>query len=296
MERHLPMVMTVALLTGAAGGAGCGRKESDQPPVATPTVTLDHEKVPAGSALEITYKFVVASNAIFDGDYRVFAQVKDSDGERIWDDDHDPPTPTTQWKPGQTIQYTRMIFVPVFPYIGAATLEIGFHSTGGNDQKRLRLTGEHVGQRAYRVAHMELQPQTENLYSVYKDGWNTAEASQQNGLIEWQWTKKEATLAFKNLKKDMLLYLDVDSPGSPFDAQQVQVAMGGAVVDDFRLTPKGRLLRKIKLPAARLGSDDMTELHVIVDKTFVPAQVTPGTSRDTRVLGVRVFHAYVDGR
>ncbi len=285
----------LALLVMASLAVGCGRKKAETPPVATPNVTLDHNKVAAGAALEITYKFVVANDARFDQDYRVFVHVKDSDGERIWGDDHNPPVPTSQWKPGQTVEYTRTIFVPVFPYIGDATIEMGLHTTTGED-RRLSLNGEHVGQHAYRVARLELQPQTENLYTVFKEGWNMAESSQHDSLVEWQWTKKEATLAFKNLKKDVTFYLDLDNPGSPFESQQVQVMLEGTTVDTFALAPATRLLRKIKLPASLMGSDEMSELHIVVDKTFVPAQTTPATSRDSRVLGVRVFHAYVDGR
>jgi hypothetical protein len=290
------IVVGVALLAGAAGVIGCGNKEPDAPPMATPSVTLSHDRVPAGSALEITYKFVVASAAHFDQDYRVFSQVKDADGERIWDDDHNPPVPTSQWKPGQTVEYVRTVFVPVFPYIGDATLEIGLHSTNPADQKRLPLEGDDAGQRAYRVARFTLQPATENLYAVYKDGWNWVESSPENSLVEWQWTKKEATFAFKNVKKDVTFDLDMDSPGSPFESQQVQVTMGGEVIDTFTVTPNDRVLRKIKVPAARMGAGEMSELQIVVDKTFVPAQVNAGASRDERVLGVRVFHAFVDGR
>ena len=48
--------------------------------------------------------------------------VVDADDELMWTDDHDPPTPTTQWKPGQTIEYTRTVFVPIYPYVGEAGL------------------------------------------------------------------------------------------------------------------------------------------------------------------------------
>jgi hypothetical protein len=38
----------------------------------------------------------------------------------MWTDDHTPPVPTTQWKPGQTVEYTRTVFIPIFPYVGDA--------------------------------------------------------------------------------------------------------------------------------------------------------------------------------
>ena len=33
----------------------------------------------------------------------------------MWTDDHEPPTPTRQWKPGATVEYTRTMFIPKFP-------------------------------------------------------------------------------------------------------------------------------------------------------------------------------------
>ena len=49
----------------------------------------------AGAPIEITYRFEVAPDAAFDADYRVMLHVVDSDEERMWDDDHDPPVPTS---------------------------------------------------------------------------------------------------------------------------------------------------------------------------------------------------------
>ena len=112
--------------------AACGGKEEAAPPVATPTVTVNHAQAPAGSPLDITYKFVVADNARFEEDYRVFVHVKDLDGDQLWTDDHFPPVPTSQWKPGQTIEYTRTLFAPVFPYVGEATIELGLFDGAGS--------------------------------------------------------------------------------------------------------------------------------------------------------------------
>lgn len=287
---HLSVVPLAVCLA-----AGCRQVAPQEPPVATPTVTINHDRAPAASPIEITYKFVVANDAHFAEDYRVFVHVLDTDDERMWDDDHNPPIPTTQWKPGQTIEYTRTIFVPIFPYVGDATIQIGLHST--KDQKRLALVGKDVGQLAYNVARLQLLPQTENLFAVFKDGWQPAEAAADNATIEWEWTKKEATLAFKNPKKDAVFYLEVDSPSPVLHGdQQVQVMLGGQVVDEFTMSPTDRLFRKIKLPAARMGTADMAELHISVDKTFIPAQVSGANSKDPRELGVRVFHAFVDPR
>ena len=294
LPRRSAALGLAALALWTSGAAACRRKEVPAPPLATPSVSLSHDKAPLGSPIDITYKFVVASDARFAEDYRVMVHVVDADEELIFAFDHNPPVPTTQWKPGQTVEYTRTVFIPIYPYVGEASIQVGLHST--TNQKRLPLAGEDVGQYSYKVAKIQLQPQTENVFTVFKDGWHPAEVAEHNATVEWQWTKKEATLSFKNPKKDALFYLEVDNPGSVFnEAQQVQVSLGGQVVDAFTLKPKEPELRKLPLKAAQLGAADVAEIVIAVDKTYVPAVVN-SSNKDPRELGIRVFHAFVDPR
>ena len=44
---------------------------------------------------------VLPNAAPFTENYRVFVHVVDTDDKLMWTDDHDPPIPSTQWKPGQ---------------------------------------------------------------------------------------------------------------------------------------------------------------------------------------------------
>ena len=237
----------------------------------------------------------MASDARFLEDYRVFVHVIDSDGEPVWDDDHDPPIPTTAWKTGQVVEYVRTHFVPLFSYVGDATLQVGLHST--KDEHRLPLQADPVGHRAYRVARLQLLPQTESPLTVFRDGWHAVEGPTSPGGVAWRWTKKRSTLAFRNPRADSLLYIDVDSPMATLhQAQDVQLSMGGRVLDEFTLPPDKRTLRKVELPSAQMGREDLAELQVVVDPTFVPALASAWGSDDTRELGVRVFHAYVDAQ
>jgi hypothetical protein len=277
-------VSALAALLSACGGDG-----SVETPVVTPTVTLSSERAAAGSPIDVTYKFVVASDARFNRDYRVMVHLVDTDQQRMWTDDHDPPTPTSQWKPGQTVEYTRTVFIPVLPYVGEAYIDVGLYK----DEERLPLGGEHVGQHAYRVARLQLLPQTENIFTVFKDGWHPAEMQGDNPNVEWQWTKKDATLAFKNPKQPINFYLDVDNPGGQIvNGQQVQITSGGQKVDEFMLNPHDRVLRRIAITPEQLGTGDMAEILITVDKTFVPAQANM-SPQDKRELGIRVFHAFV---
>jgi hypothetical protein len=298
-SKKMPASMRTVHLIGLAAAVvslvGCNRKPAPEPPVATPGVTLSHDRAPLGGPIEITYRFDVAADApAFKENYRVFVGVVDPDEELMWTEDHDPPVPTTQWKPGQKIEYTRTVFVPVYPYIGDASIHMGLYSP--TTKKRLSLSGTEVGQRAYKVAKLQLLPQTENVFTVYKDGWHGPETAQNNNSVEWQWTKKDATLGFKNPKSDSLFYLELDNPSQTFpDGQRVEVTLNGQKLDDFELAPaKAPVLRKVPLTAKQLGNEDMVEVHVAVDKTFVPALLPGSTNKDPRELGVRVFHAFVE--
>lgn len=292
MKRFVCVGLLAAAL--AAGAAACGRSDdSREPAVATPRVTLNHSRVPLGSPLEITYEFKVAETARFEQDYLVFSHFVDADGELMWTDDHHPPTPTSAWKPGQTVKYTRLLFVPVYPYVGEAAVDVGLYARDG---RRLRLDAPDQGQRAYRVAALQVLPQTENIYLTFKDGWHQGEMARDNAGGEWHWTKKQATLSFKNPGRDVVLFLDVDGRTRLLSApQMVTVAAGGQAVASFELGTSQEV-KQIPISAAQLGTEEKVSLTISVDQTFVPAVVTAGAQKDTRELGIRVFHAFVEAR
>jgi hypothetical protein len=273
--------------------AGCGEPEDTAPPVGNIQVSLNRAKVALGSPVEVTYKFTVAPNAPSLGPRRVFAHFLDADDELMWTDDHDPPMPSTDWKPGQTIEYTRSMFIPSYPYIGAAKVVAGVYTPGSNE--RLKLSNEDRGDRSYKVVDFELLPQTENIFVIYKDGWHPAEVVAEGaGRTEWQWTKKEATIAFRNPKRDVVLVLQLDNPASgPNAAQQVTVQIGDQVITTIPLSNAPAQVLKYPMTAAQLGTSDMVEIKFTADKTFVPALEASMKSGDPRELGVRFFHVFV---
>jgi hypothetical protein len=291
-------LLAFLLAIGAALAlVACGRRAPDAAPVATPTVTFKNPRVPLGSPVEITYRFQVAPNAPkFDDNYRVLVHFLDSDDELIWTDDHEPSSPTSQWKPGQVIEYTRTTFVPINQagYVGEAAVHVGLYSTKG--QKRLPLAGQHAGQLEYRAATIQLLPTSENIFILFKDGWHPSETAPDNSSFEWQWTKKVATLSFRNPRKPSTFYLNGDNSSTLAGPQTIQVKVNGHVVDTIPVTPKTPFLHKTPLTADQLGTGDMVDVALEVDKTFVPALNPSANNRDPRELGVRIFHAFVESK
>jgi hypothetical protein len=270
----------------------CSQEADTTPAVGRIAVELSKPKAPLGSPIEVTYRFEVASDAPSLGNQKVFVHFVDADEELMWTDDHDPPTPTSQWKPGQTIEYTRTVFVPIYPYVGPAKVLAGLYDP--STTSRLRLNQPDRGDRSYQVGELELLPQTDNVFLIFKDGWHPAEVAPDNPGVEWQWTKKEATLAFRNPKRDSTLFLQVDNPGvAPGAARQIEIRIGDQVIATTPVDAKEAPVHKIPLSVAQLGSGDMVEVRLLADTTFVPALEPAAKSSDTRELGVRVFHAFV---
>jgi hypothetical protein len=291
MPTHFALFFAAFIICGAAGA--CTRTRDDPKPVATPAAMLSRADAAVGSPVDVTYRFVVAPDAPpFAEDYIVFVHFLDVDGERMWTDDHEPPTPTREWRPGATIEYTRTMFIPKFPYVGTTNIDVGLYSPTSGE--RLPLAGRDSGMRAYRVATFNMTLQPDNLFVIFKDGWHETEVTEDGGL-EWQWSKKEGTIAFRNPQRNAELFLQVDQVVNALpEPQRVEVSLGSMVVDSFALSPGVRELRRIALPAALLGSAEMVEMTIAVDKTFVPAEVPALRSSDSRELGIRVFRAYVE--
>src|SRR5215471_4212960 len=249
------------------GLVACGGKRDTEPAVATPSVTLNKDKVPIDSVITLTYKFVVEPNATFDKDYWVFVHVLDEVGEQMWTDDHQPPTPTTQWKPGQTIEYKRTIFVPNYPYIGEANMRLGLYDMSSG--KRLPLNAPEVSRREYLVSKFQILASSENIFLLYKDGWHPAEVDPKNPQSQWTWSKKTGTMSFKNPRKDSTIYLQYDARVDLFNPpQQVTLRIGDQTIATFAADSKAPKILTFPVTAAQLGSNDMVDLVIDVDKTF----------------------------
>ena len=286
MKRLVPSVLCVVLLIGTGG---CSDEQSTEPAVAKPAVTLSKDRAAIGSPLTITYKFDVAANATFDDDYLVFMHVIEPDGEKLWQDDHAPAVPTRQWKPGQTVEYSRTIFVPNYPYIGEANIRIGLYNP--KNGKRLALDAPEVSRHEYRVGKLHLLPQSENIFLIYNvnKGWHPAEVDPKDPTNEWQWTQKTATISLVNPKRDATFYLEWDARTDLFDPpQQVTVRVGEATIGTFPANSKDRTLTTFPISAAQWGGGDMAEIVIDVDRTF------SASGNDPRELGIRVYHAFVE--
>ena len=293
--------VALALLTIALGASGAACSNADTaPPVATVSFAANKTRVPLGSPIELTYRFEVAPDAKIDGDYRVFVHFVDSTDRKFWDDDHMPSVPTSRWRPGQKIEYTRTRFIPSVPYVGEARIVAGLYRD--NPEGRLPLQGPDPADRestdrAYTVGKLELLPQGENIFVIDRSGWHPTEFAPDNTTLEWKWTQKTAVMSFRNPRRDVLLYVEHDARTDVFSdkPQEVTVLVNDQPVGKFVAASSAIALEKIPISAAQLGTNEMVELKLDVDRTFTPAKLAGG-GRDSRELGFRVYHVFVEPR
>jgi hypothetical protein len=283
-----------AALLATVAFTGCSRRKAADVNPIVPSIKVSRERVPLGSALEITYTWTVEPGAKkLDQDYRALVHFLDTHEVMLFEDDHVPVPPPTQWEPGKTYSYTRTKFVPIYPYVGEVQVRMGLYPYPGRGE-RPALKGKDTGMREYEVAKLELLPQTENIFLVYKEGWYNPEVSPENPAVERTWTKKDALVSFKNPKKDVVLYLEADTCTKciPVPAE-LTVGVGKNVGQVIPIPDPNVFLKKIRVKAADLGDEEWVDVRFSMNQSFVPRLLTPPLNNDDRELGVLVYHLYV---
>ena len=102
---------------------------------------------------------------------------------------------------------------------------------------------------------MELLPQTENIFLVYKEGWHNPEvlAREPEGRAHLD-QEGGASLSFKNPKKDVIVYLEADTNVKCFAQPPVlTVAVGSKVGLVIPIENSEVFLKKIRVKAEDLG-------------------------------------------
>ena len=268
----------------------CRRRKPAEVNDIVPSFTINRPRAPLGSAVEITYSWNVEPTAKKLGkDYKALVHFLDQHGVMLFDDDHMPTPPTSAWEPGKSYSYTLTKFIPVYPYVGEAEVRMGLY----RDRERAALKGEDTGMQEYKVGKIDLLPQTENIFLVYKEGWHNPESRTDNPGLEVTWTKKDALVSFKNPKKDVIVYLEADTNYKAFDAPPVlTVVVAGKTGLVIPIENSEVFLKKIRVKAADLGSEEWVDLRLSMNQSFVP-KLKGVNATDDRELGLMVYHLYV---
>ena len=269
---------------------GCSEKEKEVVQAfITPDITLSDTELPIGSPLEMSYQWMIDAQMLpLQKDCTVFVHFLDQEGELVFTDDHAPPLPTSQWKPGEQVEYVRTPFIPYSPIVGELKVKVGLYHI--ESRTRLTLVGKDEGRdNAYLVGKIKLFPEELKSLPVYKDGWYDLEVASDDTFKEWIWSQKQAEVSFINPRRAAILYLHAYSPadelGSP---QQITLYLNDQPLESWQLTSSEDFLRKITIKKDKLGKNNWIDIRIEVDKVFIP--VEHGKGEDTRELGVKVYN------
>jgi hypothetical protein len=289
--RSFQWIAMASALGASALLPGCGKRKAEEVNPIVPQFSVNLPRAPLGSAIEVTYTWTCEAGMKKLEDHRAFVHFVDNQGSTLFTDDHLPVPPTSAWEPGKPpYSYTRTVFVPLYNYVGAVDVRVGLYPANGKGP-RVNLKGQDAGLHEFVAGKMELLPQTEKMYLVFKEGWHDPEPSPSNPTLEMIWTKKEAIVSFKNPKKDIVVYLEGDTNYKAFSVPPeltVSTENAGIVIP----IPDSELfLKKLRFKADQLGSGEWVDLRLTMNGSFEPK--AKGINEDVRELGLRVSHLYV---
>ena len=284
MLRFLRFFVAMILICSLAA---CNRDKAS----IIPSVNINKKSAEMGTPIEVTYSFSTKSNYVaLSKEMTVFVHFIDPRGNRRFQDDHVPPKPISEWRPDGNYNYTRTVFVPKNIPAGEYSVVAGIYSP--RKEERIVLQAKPYGNRSYEMGILLIEIPPQGPVAQYTSGWYALESEPNDVGTSWRWMKKEAVLKCRNPKNDALLYLKVDGVPERFsEPQKLTVAVDGHEIETFALTSNQPVSKKYDVSRSMLGNENMVEVKLAVDQSFIPAN--DKVSRDTRELGIRVYQLYL---
>jgi len=222
-------------------------------------------------------------------DYGVFVHFWHKNN-MLFQDDYVPDVPTSKWEPNKEYSFKHRIYIPPFideldpQFEGDETLKLSvglfspFDRTGKSNvrifEKKLKVT----------------PPPPDTPAIIYEQGWYQQETDPKAFLKQWRWTAKEARCLIDNAQRDALLVVKGGLNIDAIKEQKVIIKINDMVLDEF-IPTGGSFDKSYDIKKDMLGGENEFRLTIATDKTFIPAQVLPG-SADPRELGLQVSFIY----
>lgn len=253
-------------------------------------INFSEEQLTDNLITDMQYTWTTDENFTkFAQDYNIYVHFWHGEN-LLFQDEHFPPVPTSQWEPGKEYVYSRRIYIPSFidefdpEFKGEEMLRlsIGFYSPYDR-------TGESM-QEVYSEKLKVTPPPLDTPEIIYEEGWYDLEEDPQSYLKQWRWTAKEARCIIDNPHRDALLVIRGGVNLEALPEQKVIFKINDMVLDEF-IPEENHFERSYNIKKEMLGDKDEFILTITTDKTFIPAKIIPN-SQDERELGVQISFIY----
>jgi hypothetical protein len=255
----------------------------------SPEITFSDTPLTDQLYTEITYLWKMRENFKgFNKNYKIYVHFWGKNEKILFQDDHYPPIPTTQWTKDKEVKYTRKIYIPKFidefdpQFKGEEIVEVSIGFYNPDDKKD-----------QFNVYNKKIKfypPPIDTPVIVYESGWYDKEMNPDAHIKEWRWTAKEAVCIIDNPYRDALLVIKGGVNKEVYKDQKVIIKINDNVIEEF-IPETGYFEKFIKVKKEILGDKEIFKLIIATDKTFIPAEFYPN-STDERELGIQVSFLY----
>ena len=253
-------------------------------------ILFSEENLSDNLVTDLQYKWKTSSEFVkFNQDFNVFVHFWHKNN-LLFQDDHNPEVPVSQWEPEKEYTYTRRIYIPTFidefdpNFRGEDSLRLsaGFASpddTTGDSKQEILVEKLKV-----------FPPPLDTPEVIYEEGWYDLEINPDAYLKQWRWTSQKARCIIDNPHRDALLIIKGGINANAFESQTIIFKINDLTLDEF--VPEGGIFEKsYSIKKEMLGDKEEFYLTIETDKFFIPAELSSETT-DDRVLGLQVSFIY----
>lgn len=286
MWRKTVVVMLILFLSVVS--FHCQKKSQVQG--VTLEVTFSEEELSDDLITDIQYKWkTTAEFAKIEQNMQVYVHFWHKNN-MLFQDDHIPDVPISEWDADKEYVYSRRIYIPEFidefdpEFKGEETLRlsVGFFSPYDTTGE----TKQEIMEKKLKV----FPPPLDTPEKIYEQGWYDLEINPDAFLKQWRWTAKEARCIIDNPKRDALLVIKGGVNLEVLEDQKVIIKINDLILDEF-IPAESFFEKSYNIKKEMVGDGEQFFLTIATDKVFVPADVIPN-SKDKRELGIQVSFIY----
>jgi hypothetical protein len=265
-------------------------KEKSQVKGITLEVTFSEEELSDDLITDVQYAWKTDSNFVkIEQEMHVYVHFWHKNN-LLFQDDHIPDPPITEWDVDQEHVYTRRVYIPEFidefdpEFKGEETLRLVVGISSPFDRK-----GD-TKQQIFETKLKVLPPPLDTPEKIYEDGWYDLEINPDSFLKQWRWTAKEARCIIDNPRRDALLVIKGGVNLDALEDQKVIIKINDRIFDEF-IPEESYFEKSYNIKKEMVGEGEQFFLVIATDKVFVPAEIFPN-SKDMRELGLQISFVY----
>ncbi|GEM_PF-6997955 len=259
-----------------------------------PSMKLDRTAVTGNSILKIKYGWKTGpAFKPFAGEMVAKVHFVNENGVIMWQDDHPIEPSARDWKPNQTYEYERIVYVPLITKVMKISATMGLFEQ--NSMQKFILPGNgNTGKDKLPVAEISITPprSPDDLPEArvrFGLGWHQLEKNPVE-KTSWRWIADEAHLVLLNPGRPADLYLKGWAPSSILKSpSKLTIMHGDQIVQTFE-NLNGNFSLILTIDPTLFSDQSETDIKLVMEPSYIPSRIGAGT--DDRTLAAMIYVCY----